>query len=255
MIAMQKHFSDISFDYDKLRTTDREPILFIKEQLINIPRIVAADIGCGTGRYSLELLKYFGDRLFLYCVDINEAMLKQAYKNLREKSKYFNLVNSSANQLSFNDSFLDAIFTFNAIHHFDLAIFLDQSARVLKKGGYLFIYTRTREQNSRNIWGNFFPLFNEKEKRLYEIKDLEKEIKKNNNWQIKCIKKFVYKRCSDLDSLIYKVNNNHYSTFSLYSKKELVQSLYQFEDKLSQSFKNLEQIRWNDENVLIVIKN
>ncbi|MCH8191935.1 MAG: methyltransferase domain-containing protein, partial [Chloroflexi bacterium] len=52
---------------------------------------------------------------------------------------------------------LDCVLTFNAIHDFPLPGFLQESHRVLKDGGYLFIYTRSRSQNQRTVWGRHFP--------------------------------------------------------------------------------------------------
>jgi hypothetical protein len=52
---------------------------------------------------------------------------------------------------------LDAMVTFNAIHHFILSDFLGETSRVLQDNGHLFICTRLRSQNERDIWGRFFP--------------------------------------------------------------------------------------------------
>ena len=35
-----------------------------------------ADIGCGDGRYSLELLKHLEGDCYLHCIDYNEDMIK-----------------------------------------------------------------------------------------------------------------------------------------------------------------------------------
>ena len=62
--------------YRSLRITDSEPILFIKNQLNGKSIKNIADVGCGDGRYSLELLKNLGNECFIHCVDSNENMLK-----------------------------------------------------------------------------------------------------------------------------------------------------------------------------------
>lgn len=96
--------------------------------------------------------------------------------------------------MSLKDNSLDCIFTFNAIHHFKILGFLKESSRLLKDNGYLFIYTRLRSQNRRNIWGKHFPLFNEKETRLYEINELKSLLRKINGIKIESMEYFKYAR-------------------------------------------------------------
>ena len=80
----QHHFSRIAHKYDDLRTTDLEPILFIKKKLQNLTKIEAADVGCGGGRYNIILFHYFGDNLRLTCIDDNKNMLDEVTKNLKK---------------------------------------------------------------------------------------------------------------------------------------------------------------------------
>jgi len=47
---MTQHFNEISASYNELRTTDPEPIDYIKEQLSGKETIRGVDIGCGSGR-------------------------------------------------------------------------------------------------------------------------------------------------------------------------------------------------------------
>ena len=68
---MQNYFSKIAPKYRELRITDIEPILYIKDMTRNFPEIVGADVGCGTGRYSLKLFEHLGGKLRLYCIDYN----------------------------------------------------------------------------------------------------------------------------------------------------------------------------------------
>ena len=58
---MYDHFSKIASKYRTVRTTDTKPILHIKNRLNEKTRINIADVGCGDGRYSLELLRSLGD--------------------------------------------------------------------------------------------------------------------------------------------------------------------------------------------------
>ena len=124
---------------------------------------------------------------------------------------------------------LDCAFTFNAIHHFPLAPFLEESCRALRPGGHLFIDTRLRSQNERNIWGRHFPAFAEKEIRLY---DLESTIDSVAGLQLIECRPFRCPRICDIERLRQQALNKRYSTFSLYDSKEFAPALERFEPTL-----------------------
>lgn len=262
MKNIHHHFSKIAHRYRELRTTDIEPILSIKKTLNkktlkNLPfGIRAADVGCGAGRYDLALFQNLGEKLnFLYCIDANAEMLRRLSIYLgRHKIKKFQTVKSLARKLPLKNESLEAIFTFNAIHHFELLKFLKECGRVLKRGGYLFIYTRLRSQNRRNIWGRFFPLFSRKEKRLYELSELKRLFNKESVLKIQSLKFLKYARVSSLSQLINRATHHSYSTFYLYGKNEFKQSLEQFRKKLEREFRDLNKIKWFDENILLIIR-
>ena len=252
---IQDHFSKISNKYRNLRMTDLKPILFITNKLKKFPKITAADIGSGAGRYDLQLFRYLGKKLYLYCVDANKKMLEQLSSYLSSHNiKRFQTIKSFARKLPDLIKPLDCIFTFNAIQHFKILGFLNETSQILKKNGYLFIYTRLRSQNKRSIWGKYFPFFNQKETRLYELNELKKIIKKVSQLKIESVKFFKYKRKSTLNCLIEQAKKKHYSTFFLYKHKEFKQSLERFEVNIKKHFKDLKNITWFDENILLILK-
>ena len=103
---VQSHFSRLAPKYRGLRITDLDPILSIKTRLEGFPaRIIAADIGCGDGRYDLELFHHLGERLFLSCVDSNRQMLNEVDGYLsRHGIRDFDIKQSVARQLPFEDA-------------------------------------------------------------------------------------------------------------------------------------------------------
>lgn len=255
MKRIHPHFSAIAHRYEDLRTTDVEPILFIKEKLQNLNKIEAADVGCGVGRYVIKLFHHLGENLYLTCIDHNRRMLNELAKNLRKhKAKNVKTVNASAMALPLAGNSLDAIITFNAIHHFKCSGFLKESSRVLRENGYLFIYTRLRSQNKRNIWGRFFPEFYDKEKQLYELSKLKETLEKIPILKLESIEYFKYRRMAKLEWLITQATDQHYSTFYLYKEKEFKASLKKFQENIIHHFGNLDRIIWDDENIMLVIK-
>ncbi len=253
--VMDNHFSRVAKKYRNLRTTDSEPISVIVDKLKNLDHIEAADVGCGAGRYDLLLYKHLGDKLRLTCLDANAEMLKSLTKYLKEHDiSNFSAKQSVAETMPFADSVLDCICTFNAIHHFNLPRFLVESSRVLKPGGYLFMYSRLREQNEKNIWGLYFPHFIEKETRLYTLDGLKQSVAAVENLAFESIVFFAFNRLAALEELLERAKSHHYSTFSLYSPEELEEGLKGFSLNIKNQFEDPQQVRWFDENVLFIIR-
>jgi ubiquinone/menaquinone biosynthesis C-methylase UbiE len=251
--SMHSHFSKISTVYNDLRTTDLKPILLIRSKLKNLSHIKAADVGCGAGRYDLLFFRYL-QNLHLTCIDINDMMIEETASYLKKNGIVnFKTMKSEAHTIPLKAHSLDCIFTFNAIHHFDFAQFLQKASSVIKKTGYIFIYTRLQSQNKRNIWGRFFPLFLKKEKRLYELHEIESMINSSKSLMIESMKNFQYKRRSTLEQLITRARKRHYSTFSLYSEDELEKSVRSFQKKINNTYSDPETVEWVDENISLVL--
>jgi ubiquinone/menaquinone biosynthesis C-methylase UbiE len=255
MRRTHQHFSIIAHKYKDLRTTDLGPVLLIKERLRNLAKITAGDLGCGVGRYDLELFRQLDARLHLICIDDNENMLTELTMNLEDhKIGNFQVVRARVDGLPLPASSLDCVITFNAVHHFKLFNFLKEASRALRKDGYLFVYTRLRSQNKRNIWGRYFPKFYEKEKRLYELDELKGALKETPSLRLESIEYFKYKRVANLEWLITQARNRHYSTFYLYDEEEFEESLKKFQEEIAHRFKDPGRIVWYDENTMLVIR-
>lgn len=253
---IENHFVEIAPRYRKLRTTDMEPILFIKNELSDTARLHGADIGCGAGRYTLRLVKQLGKKChLLYCVDKSEHMLAQLKNFLVEHGiNHFNILHSDAHKVPLETDSLDFVVSFNAIHHFDMPNFLKEASRILKNKSRLFIYTRLKSQNERNLWGRHFPNFTKKETRLYELDELEHMIENAPNLNLKSIKFFEYERISTLTRLEEQARGHHYSTFRLFSKKEFDISLEIFKKNIMENYADVNKVTWKDQNVLLVIE-
>ncbi len=251
---MSDHFSQVATSYNDLRTTDLEPIMFIRDVLDGNHSLEAADIGCGAGRYCLGFLQHL-DIHHLTCIDNNEPMLKETSSCLQAAGvKNFKTVRALAEDIPLVDNSVDCVFSFNAIHHFDFVRFLKNAAKVTRDGGSIFIYTRLRSQNARNIWGQYFPLFLEKENRLYELTELEEMTRSVESLVIEYVRQFKYRRIASLNRLINLAQGGHYSTFSLYGKDEFEAAIEGFQSNITGHFNNLERIEWFDENTLLVLR-
>lgn len=251
---IQRHFSKIAEVYREVRTTDEAPVRFIRDELKGLASIAAADIGCGDGRYDLLFFQHLPN-LRLSCVDINEDMLAELSRYLEAHGiRDFRTLHSSVEDLELAHASLDCVFTFNAIHHFHVPTFLDKVGRALRRGGHIFIYTRTPDQNAENIWGRYFPGFAETETRLHALADIERWVDTAAGLALTAVERFRYARVAGLDRLIGQARNKHYSTFSLYAPEAFESAVKDFEDNIRRDFTDPEQVAWHDENILLKIE-
>lgn len=254
MKTAYEHFSRIAPKYTHLRTTDTTPVRYIVKRLSSKSSLRAADVGCGSGRYDRLLFHYLKQRLDLICVDDNEEMLRRLRHDLREYAPQLHVMRARARALPLASASLDAMFTFNAIHHFKIEAFLQEVARILKPEGRLFIYTRTRSQNSRNIWGRYFPHFYEKETRLFEFIELADLIAATPHLHLEQIRVFEHGRLAPMKRLAQQARHGHYSTFDLYTEEEFAAALTQFRSNLRRAFPQQQEVKWVDENLMLVVR-
>lgn len=252
---MENHFNKIAERYRQLRTTDIEPILYIKKELDTMCQAHGADVGCGAGRYTVRLAKQLGNKCgLLYCIDKSTSMLMQLKGFFKEHGiNHFKILHGDAHEIPLKTNSMDFVVSFNAVHHFDLSKFLIEASRVLKNKSRLFIYTRLKSQNAKNIWGYFFPDFAKKETRLYELDQLQRAISSTTRLSLREVKFFEYDRTSTLWRLEEQAKGYHYSTFRLYSKNEFNRSLQIFRENIMKNY-DPDNVHWKDENVLLVVE-
>jgi SAM-dependent methyltransferase len=248
---MTKHFAAVAGIYRELRTTDPEPVRHIGRLYASTGGLRAADIGCGAGRYDSLLFRQLPG-LHLTCVDASAAMIEAARRHLDEEGfGNFETVVSRVEDLALDEGALDCVFSFNAVHHFDLPTFLQKARAGLKQYGRLFIYTRLPEQNARTIWGRFFPVFLEKETRLYPLAELHGRIDASAGLFFEAAHCFRFARTASLARLVEQARGKHYSTFDFYGEREFEDALARFQDTIRERFADTDTVHWHDENILI----
>lgn len=144
--------------------------------------------------------------------------------------------------------------TFNAIHHFDIPKFFDEAARVLKSDGFLGVYTRSRAQNEKTIWGLYFPGFVKRENRLLSIEEFERTISRRRDLRLEEVKTYNFKCVISIDRLMQLVSRHHYSTFKFYTPEELKKATAIFEKGLKTRFYDLENIRHDSSYTLLLVR-
>jgi len=107
--------------------------LYIDEIIrLTKPRMKVLDVGCGTGIVVNDLSEKKRDA---YGVEISRPSVELAKK--KRVGRYFWY---DGTKLPFKSNFFDLVGSFNVIEHVDdVILFLDESLRVLKPGGYLIV--------------------------------------------------------------------------------------------------------------------
>lgn len=98
------------------------------------------DLGCGTGRHLIILLK---EGFEVYGMDASPKAIEIAREWLIRKNKYIDLhINRMENRFPYEDDFFDAIISIQVIHHNlikDIISTVKEIERILKKEGVIFI--------------------------------------------------------------------------------------------------------------------
>jgi ubiquinone/menaquinone biosynthesis C-methylase UbiE len=236
------HVVDIAWKFRNLKTSETEPVSSIINKLSHFDTIEAVDMGCGAARWDMALYRYLGDKLKLTCLDADGELLKNLSTYLsRHDIRNFSTRSSAADILPFIDNSLDCIFTFNTIQHYDVPLFLTESARVLKNGGYLFVYTRIREKNEK---------INREE---YTLESLKKSINAMDSVAVESVVFFAYNRLAAFEQMHFHSKSQHDVANPFYTPEELRETIKEFSLNIEDVFKD-QQVHWFDENVLFVIK-
>lgn len=98
----------------------------------------ALDFGCGVGRLTLALGRYFKH---CYGVDISEEMISQAHQRNAEMPNCEFIVNPADNLGIFPDNYFDLVYTNIVLQHvpdkFIIKAYISEFIRTLKAGGLL----------------------------------------------------------------------------------------------------------------------
>lgn len=107
----------------------------LRDQFGVIPGCLAADVGCGTGILTRQLLE-MGIKVF--AVEPNADMRRLAEQDLGLIDGFIS-VDASAEDTNLPDESVDFIFAASAFHWFDLPAFKVECKRILKPGGRVFL--------------------------------------------------------------------------------------------------------------------
>ena len=174
-----ENYNNTAKNYDKTRLPIGVDIIKETFEQSDTPleKQVILDAGCGTGNYTLALVKDVGK---VFGLEGNPAMLQEAERKLQESSfENYELKLGNLPKLPLEDESVDGIMVNQVIHHLDveedhpvLREFCQEGRRVLNGGGSLVINTCSHEQLRDAIWYcEFIPLAVERVVKRYPAVD------------------------------------------------------------------------------------
>ena len=257
---LSDHFAKVSARYRTLRELDLGAVGVISDVVGRAADpgrpVRLLDVATGSGRY-LDAVSYCVASTLAMDVmpiglDLSPAMLRQArIRNGDEGLRARHLV-GAVEMLPFQTSSCDVMTCFNAVHHVDLARFVDEASRVLIPSGQLVVYTRTPEQNRRTIWGRQFPEFTTRETRLYGVEDLRVALQATSAFTSVRTQTVPWTVTSSLARLVEQATHYHYSTFRLYSDDALRAAIDTFRQRVSQAFRDVTRITYDNDHLLVM---
>ena len=259
---LSDHFAQVSARYRTLRELDVGAVRLISDVVARAADpgrpVRLVDIATGSGRYLDAVSHGVGSALALKVVSIGldrslpmlqQARLRAGHAGLRAR----HLV-GAVETLPFRAASCDVMTCFNAVHHFDLARFAGEAARVLTPAGQLIVYTRTPEQNRRTIWGRHFPEFATRETRLHAVNDVRAALDATGTFGSVRAQMVPWRVTTSLARLVEQATHYHYSTFRLYSEDVLRAALDTFRQRVRQAFPDVTHITHDNDHVVVSVQ-
>ena len=117
---------------------------------------IAADFGCGTGRYTKYIHARFGS---IAAIDPSEAIFSASHLLKNQSNVYF--YKASIDNLPFNDDYFDFGFSLGVLHHIpDTQKAMNACVKKVKPGGYFLVYLYYNMDNRGIVFKLIFQLSN-----------------------------------------------------------------------------------------------
>lgn len=139
-------FQGIADEYSKYRPTYPDSLYrFLYEDLGFSRRSIIADIGAGTGVFSLPLLEKGSS---VYCIEPNEDMKAKMDEKLSSFDNYHG-IRAEAENTSLPKNSVNYIVSAQAFHWFDRLLFKYECRRILKPEGLVALIWNVRDESSQ----------------------------------------------------------------------------------------------------------
>ena len=256
---LSDHFAQVSARYRTLRELDVGAVRLISDIVARAADqgkpVRLVDVATGSGRYLDAVRQGVGAsharEVVAIGLDRSLPMLRQARRRTGHAGLRAGHLVGAVETLPFRVASCDVMTCFNAVHHFDLARFTGEAARVLTPAGRLVVYTRTPAQNRRTIWGRHFPEFATRETRLHAVNEMRAALDATGAFGAVRAQTVPWRVTTSLARLVEQATNYHYSTFRLYSEDALRAAIDTFRQRVRQAFPDVTHITHDNDHVVV----
>lgn len=241
-----RHFDSVASDYNRYRTTDKEPIDWLVQAAPDREHTLC-DLGCGTARYGFALadrLREIGNPVRrLVGVDTSKEMLGKARAESAGHDLECEWLLASSERTGMAPQSVTLSISFNSIHYLPFADTLSEVCRSTEDGGHLAVYTRLREQEEEHVWGAWFPGYTD-----YSLvpsrEEMEEVPSMDSRFMLEACRDFRYPRESTFSWISEQTGKKFYSTFDRYSEDDFRRSYQTFLKDLRSNYENLDRIAY-----------
>ncbi|MCA9692833.1 MAG: class I SAM-dependent methyltransferase [Myxococcales bacterium] len=118
------------------------------------PGMAVADVGAGTGLFTLEFARAVGDRGRVYAVDVMPKFLEHIdHKAARAGLSQVRTVQAGERDVGLDEAAVDLVFMSDVYHHIEYPrAYLASLRRALRPGGRLVLIDFRREEGQSDAW-------------------------------------------------------------------------------------------------------
>jgi ubiquinone/menaquinone biosynthesis C-methylase UbiE len=244
--VLHKHFDHLAEKYDHYRMLDEAPVDYLIRAIDRTDQSIC-DLGCGTGRYLIALIKAFQASGVIvktaHGVDTNDGMLKAAKLEGDMYHPCINWVLVSSDRTGLPPQSMSLVTAFNSIHHLPIPETLVEVERILLPDGFFAIYTRLLEQESEHIWGCWFPRYSGYS-RVPTREAMSNLSRHNECFCLVSAQDFTFERSVSFSWVCEQTENKYYSTLGRYSQQEFETAYSAFVENIKNNFESLDEITY-----------
>ena len=209
-------YKKIAASYDKGRSLPEESIKIWLSEITTLGELREGskilDLGCGTGRFALPFAQHL--KLHVVAVDASAEMLARGKQ--KDKEGQVEWQQEDAQQLSFADENFDCVFMSHLLHHVnDKQAVMNESFRVLKKGGNCLVRFGSHAQMRRMLEYRFFPEALRLDLARIPDTDEIKHLMRTAGFQNLIVKEISYRFSVSVKDRLAKVRQKHISAYTL----------------------------------------
>ena len=236
-------YSQIAKYYDKVRPTPADILL---SKIIEYGKIDAnyavLDVGCGTGRYPLNISAM--KNLMFCALEPSSEMLKQAV--MKDKSKRILWIQGDGQWLPFQDGFFDCVYMTAVIHHIEnKEITLREIYRVSKKDGKCVIMTFSHSGIKKHITRDFPGVVAIDLKRIPSVPSIRKMMAMIGFRDVHYHVIQLDEGYISTDEYLRRVRNKYMSTLTLLSEEDFQRGFKIFKEKVEKKYGNqIKKVSW-----------